>query len=305
MKISIIIPVYNAEKYLKRCVESVIKSLGKVKGEVLLINNNSSDNSLKITKSLASSYKNTVRVLRCNKPGASSSRNLGAKKAKGEFIWFVDADDRIAPDAIKELLAKSKTADLVMMGAQRISRNNTSYLSAINPTEKDYKSCFVRYGMGPWQVLIRRKWWLSHNFQFKEGIIHEDMELMSALILYTNSFVSVDKPLYYYYENPDSVLHQSAFNSHIFDIFPALEGLYLRFEEADATEEYHAELEWFFIWNLLIDSAKDFDKFKEGKPGFKRSREMLKQYFPHWRKNSFLQQKPLKLRIRVRINYYK
>ena len=72
-----------------------------------------------------------------------------------------------------------------------------------------------------------------------------------------------------------------------------------------ALEKYHDELEWFFIWNLLIDSAADFSKFAEGKEGFKFSREMLKKYFPNWRKNRFLREKPLKLRIRVRLNYYK
>ena len=84
-----------------------------------------------------------------------------------------------------------------------------------------------------------------------------------------------------------------------------LKSFYKKFEEAGAETLYHDELEWFFIWNLLIDSAKDFGKFAEGKPGFKRSREMLKKYFPGWRRNKFLRQKPLKLQLLVRLNYYK
>ena len=111
--------------------------------------------------------------------------------------------------------------------------------------------------------------------------------------------------MYIYYQNPDSVLHKKDFNPHIFDIFPALEGLYQRFVKAKAEDKYHDELEWFFIWNLLIDSAKDFGQFPEGKSGFKRSREMLKKYFPKWRNNRFLRQKPIKLQIRVRLNYKK
>ena len=136
-------------------------------------------------------------------------------------------------------------------------------------------------------------------------MIHEDMEMISALILYTDKYASFNEPLYYYYQNDESVLHKSKWDKHAFDIFPALDGLYQRFENVGMAEKYHDELEWFFIWNLLIDSAKDFGKFPEGKPGFARSREMLKKYFPAWRKNRFLKVKPLKLRIRVRINYYK
>ena len=128
---------------------------------------------------------------------------------------------------------------------------------------------------------------------------------MSSLILYTDNYSYVNKPLYFYSQNNNSILHRIAFNPNIFDIFTALESLYGRFKDAGAEKQYHDELEWFFIWNLLIDSAKDFEQFPEGKIGFQRSREMLRKYFPKWRKNRFLRKKPLRLRIRVLINYNK
>ena len=307
--VSIIIPVYNAAKYLERCVDSVLGAMRKVKGEIILIDNNSTDDSPKIMQKYQEECPGVIRVLHCNTPGASAVRNLGAKEARWQYIWFVDADDYVADKAIEKLIeaTEESKADLVMMGARRITRNGADgvYLSAVKAEDENYKSRFVRYGMGPWQVLIRRAWWLKHNFRFVEGIIHEDMEMMSALILYTDNFASVDEPLYFYCDTPESVLHKAKFNPHIFDIFPALERLYGRFEEAGAAQQYHDELEWFFIWTLLIDSAKDFGKFPEGKSGFGRSRAMLKKYFPKWRKNRFLKQKSLKLRARVALNYHK
>ncbi|MBQ3296969.1 glycosyltransferase family 2 protein [Candidatus Saccharibacteria bacterium] len=308
MEISIIIPVYNAEKYLDRCLESVLGALDGTKREVLLIDNNSSDDSPEILNRYQEKYPKTIRVLQCHTPGAAAVRNFGASRAKGEYIWFIDADDYIDEEAVTKLLeaARREKADLVMMGAKRLMRDgSTSYLSAVEAGRPDTKSRFIRYGMGPWQILIRRKWWNEQGFAFREGMIHEDMELISALILRTDRFASIDEPLYFYCENPESVLHKSKFDPHIFDIFPALEGLYGRFEEAGVAQKYHDELEWFFIWNLLIDSAKDFGVFPEGKPGFARSREMLAQYFPAWRKNRFLREKPLKLRVRVRLNFMK
>ena len=306
-QISIIIPVYNSEKYLKRCLDSVIQALGRISGEILAIDNNSTDDSLAVLKDYAKKFP-IISILHCPTQGAAAVRNLGAKKANGEYIWFVDADDTIDKTAVSKLLKKAKEtkADMVMLGMKRIYQNGeTNYLSAVDPSTPDYKSRFVRYGLGPVQVLIKRKWWTQNGFNFKEGIIQEDMELMSALILYTDNLAFVDEPLYFYYQNSESVLHKNTFNPNIFDIFPALTGLYERFKVADADKTYHDELEWFFIWNLLIDSAKDFGQFPEGKPGFARSREMLKKYFPNWRKNRFLRQKPLKLQIRVRLNYYK
>lgn len=306
--ISIIIPVYNVERYLEKCLDSVFESLDGVSGEVLVINNNSTDSSLSILKKYAKKYPKVITLLNNPVQGLSETRNYGTTMAKGKYIWFVDSDDSIAQDAVKLLTQKAEKtgADLVMMGAERVYPDgHKDYLSPVSPDEVGYKSRFVRYGMGAWQVLIRREWWNKHHFAFFEGHIHEDMELMSSLILYTDKYSCIDKPLYFYSQNDNSILHKTKYNPNIFDIFPALESLYNRFKTAGAEQRYHDELEWFFIWNLLIDSAKDFGQFPEGQPGFQRSREMLKKYFPEWRKNRFLREKPLKLQIRVSLNYKK
>ena len=318
-KLSIIIPVFNAEKYLNRCVNSVLNAI-KVANhsaestkssddfEILVVDNNSTDNSLSVLTEFAKEHPGVISVLQCHTPGAAAARNYGTKRAKGEYIWYIDADDQIDKSSIELLLDKAQEtdADLVMMGAERIYPDGRkNILLPVSSAEYKYKSRFVRYGMGPWQVIIRRKWWNKYGFKFKEGFIHEDMELMSALILYTDKLASVDKPLYFYYQNDNSVLHKKEFDPHIFDIFPVLESLYQRFVDVGAEKEYHDELEWFFIWNLLIDSANDFRRFPEGKSGFAHSREMLKKYFPGWRKNRFLRQKPLKLQILTKSNYYR
>ena len=308
IQISIIIPVYNAEKYLDRCVKSVIKALEKIHGEILLVDNGSKDGSVDLIQKYRKKYPGVVRALQCLEPGAGTARNYGVTEARGNYIWFVDADDEISEDAVTKLLqaAELKKADLVMLGMKRIYQNGHSdYLSAVRPDEDNYKSRFVRYGLGPVQAMAKRSWWNQYGFKFKEGVIQEDMEMMSALILFTDKYAAVDEPIYYYYQNDDSVLHKTTWDPHTFDIFPALEGLYQRFVDAGAEKTYHDELEWFFIWNLLIDAAKDFAKFEEGKPGFERSRQMLKKYFPKWRKNRFLKQKSLKLRMRVKLNYKK
>ena len=310
MNLSIIIPVFNAEKYLKRCLDSVFVAATfapKVKTEVILVDNNSKDDSLKIAHNFAKKSPLKIRVLQCLTPGASAVRNYGAREAKGKYIWFIDADDTITKDSIALLVAEAekKNADLTMLGAKRIySDKHTDYLSAIDPKDPEWKSRFVRYGAGPWQFLILRGWWVKNQFAFREGIIHEDMEMISSWVLFIDKFAAVDKPLYYYYQNNDSVLHKEKWDPHYLDIFEALEGLHHRFFEKNALEKYRDEIEWFFIWNLLIDSAKDFSKFKEGKIGFKKSREMLSKYYPNWQKNKFLKAKPLRLRLKVRLNYY-
>lgn len=308
MEISIIIPVYNAEEYLGECLDSVIRAMKGVKGEILIVmDNGSTDGSFEIAQKYQKKHLKFMRILRSNIRGANSARNLGVAKARGEYLWFIDADDYIASDAVKKLLKKAgeADADLVMMGAKKVYPDGfTLDLKAIDAERPDFKSRFVRYGMGPWQVLIRRKWWLRYSFSFREGMIHEDMELMSALILYTDKFASIDTTLYFYRQTQNSVLHRRFWSEDAYDIFPALKGLYERFRAFGAEKQYHDELEWFFIWNLLIDSAKDFAQFSEGKPGFARSRKILKEYFPNWRKNRFFREKPLRMRVKILMNYY-
>ena len=308
MQVSVIIPIHNVAAYLPRCLDSILNQTFPLTNlEILLIDNNSTDNSPEVIKQYHQKYPSLIYAYTCTTKGASAARNLGAKHAKGKYLWFIDSDDYIASTAISDLFtAAEKTgADLTTFKTKRIYRNGRhSYLPALDPTAPDFKSRFVRYGFGPWHFLIRRAFWQKHNITFKEGIIHEDMELMSSLILHTDKIASVDKILYYYLENPNSVLHQNTWNPHALDIFPALISLYQKFTDADATQKYHDELEYFFIWNLLLDAANDFSKFKEGRANFSKIRQTMHKYFPHWRKNRFLHQKSLLLRLRCRLNYY-
>ena len=311
MLVSIIIPVHNAQDFLPRCLDSLLGQtfLGNhyKDYEILLIENNSTDESLEIILKYLAEYPDIIRYYRCNEKGAAAARNFGVERAKGDYFWFVDADDYVDSTAVSKLYetAKKTKADLTMLGAKRIFKNGrTQYLQAIDAHEKNYKNRFIRYGSGPWQFLFRRDWWIENGFAFKSGIIHEDMELMSSLILYTDNLGTVDEPLYFYLENDNSVLHKSTWTGEYFDIFPALEGLYKRFEEKGALKKYHDDLEYFFIWNLLLDSASDFKKFKEGRPGFKKTREMFKQYFPNWRRNKYLKEKPFCFRLRRRLSYH-
>lgn len=309
MDISIIIPIFNAEKYIERCVESVLKALKNYKGssEILLIDNNSNDGSLKAAEELARKHPKIIRVYKCITPGAGAARNFAVPKAKGEYFWFIDVDDTVSEDSVTKLMAEAKKtdADFVMVGLEKVFPDGHSdHIPAFSPEQADFKSRFIRSELGPVQVLIRRKWYVKCGFKFIEGVIHEDMDMMPALILYTDKFSAVDEPLYFYYQNPDSVLHKLEWSPHYFDIFPTLEGLYQRFDEMDAVQKYHAELEWFFIWNLLMDSAEYYKKFPEGREGLKRSREMLKKYFPHWRRNKFLKNCNFKTKLKIILNYY-
>ena len=114
-RISIVVPVFNAEKYLGECLDSILKALTGVEGEILAVDNDSSDDSLAILKKYADKHPETIKVLQCHTWGAAAVKNYGVSKARGEYIWFIDADDYIAEDAIFKLLKKADDTEVIWL----------------------------------------------------------------------------------------------------------------------------------------------------------------------------------------------
>ncbi len=315
MEISVIIPVYNTEKYLKSCLKNLLNQDKIFPGEILLIDNGSKDGSVELCHELAEKYK-FIRVLKCKTPGAAAVRNLGLKEAKGKYVWFVDSDDYIRPKAINQLLTRFKEtdADGIILAMDKVNEKEETLnqpLSAIKTTldnpsikKRDWMSKFIRYGLGPVQVPAKREFLIKNKLFFDEGMIHEDMAIMSSYILYTDKFASIEEPLYFYRQRTGSVLHPATWSDRDLDIFKALELLSARFEERGKYETWKAELEYFYIWNLLDDAAREFHKFPEGKQYFPKIRETLKSRFPNWRKNPYFKETPLMVQINCRLAYH-
>lgn len=297
-KLSIVIPVYNVKEYLAECLDSILAQ-DFDDYELILVDNGSTDGSDGICQEYAEKYPEIVKVDRCEKWGAAAVRNYGARLARGEYLWFIDSDDYIEKGAMWKLVetAEATGADAVVMAVRRVYEDgHEDILTAVDTTKAGWRDRYVMYGLAPYQNLYRRDFWMKY-FEFPEGMIHEDMAIISTAVLYTDKIAFVEEPLYNYRQRAGSVLHQSGWNPHSLDIFKALGILYGKFKAAGKLEEYRDALEYFFIWNLLIDSAKDFYGHPEGKAGQEQSRAMLKKFFPKWRKNRFFRRKPLKFRL--------
>ena len=145
--LSIIIPLFNKVDSVKRCIASILEQ-DYQNYELIIIDDGSTDGSADLVKEAFSDAR--IKLIHTINGGVSSARNKGIERSGGRYVMFIDADDYIAPDAIPELLAKTQGSDLIMMGAERISRSGKkSYLSAVDSKERDYKSRFICYGMGP------------------------------------------------------------------------------------------------------------------------------------------------------------
>lgn len=224
-KVSVIVPVYNSEKYLSKTIESIInQEYSKI--ELILVNDGSKDNSAGI----CNDYKNKdprVVVIHQNNKGVSSARNAGLDKAIGEYIGFVDADDYIKPNMYKDmiLMMKKYDAHMVMGGYERVNAA-TGDRATIQPPregigEKDivdkviYQMAFwnckkkdkylpTLYG-STWPNLYRSDIIKENNIKFNESIaLGEDMLFNLQYLLNVQRIVFINKPLYEYFMYPVS-----------------------------------------------------------------------------------------------------
>ena len=121
MKLSIIVPMYNVEKYIQRCLSSIINNKGFLENcELIVVNDGTKDNSESIARKIIEGLPNTQIIVQENQ-GLSAARNIGLSRATGEYVWFIDSDDWIEHDAIKSLMNEiDKEYDVIQFGYNNV-----------------------------------------------------------------------------------------------------------------------------------------------------------------------------------------
>lgn len=226
--VSIIVPVYNINKYLPACVRSLLAQTCR-DIEILLVNDGSTDGSDKLCNSLAASDPR-IRAIHKENGGLSDARNFGIDRAKGDWLLFVDGDDYLAPDAVQRLLALAEPdVDFVQFLYQETGDTNwlPDPMQPANPiTCTTVRQFFDRlYDMGGVAASACTKLWNRRVFQdirFRKGILHEDEELMTRVLPGCKKIVYTDLLLYGYVIRGGSIVH-SAFRPKYMDIFPIME----------------------------------------------------------------------------------
>lgn len=218
MKVSVIIPVKNSEKYLNKCAESLMnQTLGDI--EFIFIDNNSSDKSYDILRSLKKKD-SRIKIIRNNLNGVSGSRNAGLKIANGEYIGFVDSDDYIDKNMFKFMVdsAEKNNSDLVICNIERIFDNNKIVYDRFLPEDADIsdlegkvKIDFLENQKNGYACnkLYRRKIINENNIVFDEtSSIREDLLFNLYYLDYVKSVSYVDKYLYYYINRKGSGINR-------------------------------------------------------------------------------------------------
>ena len=287
-KVSVIVPIYNVEKYLEKCINSLLsQTLEDI--QIILVNDGSKDNSGNIAKEYEKNNKDRVIYVEKANGGLSDARNYGLKYATGDFIAFLDSDDYIEKNAYEEMYNKAieENADYVECDFIWEFPNKIRVDKQYPYKNKKEMLSFVR--VVAWNKLIKRQLITDNNLEFPKGLRYEDVEFTYKLIPFINKFAYVDKPFIHYVQREGSIANVQ--NERTAEIFTVLDNVIEFYKKNNIYEKYRDELEYNYARYLLCSSLKRMCKIKDKTIREKlltESWERLNLNFPNWKENVIL-----------------
>lgn len=263
--VSIVVPVYNAEKSIRRCIESILNQ-SCIDFELLVVDDGSRDRSGSICDEYAARDRR-VRVFHKENGGVSAARNLALREAKGKYLQFLDSDDWITPDATRLLLrsAEENDADLVISDFYRVVGERVSTKGDIEEdhvlTQEEYAAHMMEnpadfyYGV-LWNKLYRRSIVEEHCLRMDEEISWcEDFLFNLEYIRYAKRFYALNVPLYYYVKTKGSLASQISISKTVRMKLTMFEYYNRLYQEIFDEEEY--EKHRLKVYRFLLDAAGD------------------------------------------------
>ena len=292
--VSIIIPVYNVEKYLRTCLDSLVsQTLENI--EIICVNDASPDNSLAILREYEERDKRIIVIDLKKNLRQGGARNRGIKIARAKYIAFVDSDDWVANNMYELLYNKiiSASADLVHCDYYRYS---TEILKADRQFEKNTwlkhremaNKDFIMVSEFPVTALYNRNLFVTNDLYFPEHTFYEDTAITYLLYLLANKVEHIDEPLYYYRIHSSSTTHRKGNDNY----FQCANTVLIFLENAKRLgfyEKYEQEMEFVYIryayWSVIWGALTLFSSIRKDK--IKQAKTEIKKEFPYYRKNVY------------------
>ncbi len=304
--ISIIIPCYNVEEYIDRCLESVVaQTIGLDMLEIIVINDASTDNTLEKLYQWERRFPENIMVITYEKNlRQGGARNIGLEYASGQYIGFVDADDWIEKDMFELLYEKMCTLKYDAVICKYIRETYPGQYSLPKDNRHDVEYTFVpRDGLyyGPvtecgncgslgwlWTGLYKRSLITEHAIRFPEKLAYEDNFFCALLNLYIGSLYILDKVMYHYFINLASTV-TSKDAPHQLDRLTTELMLIDAFKERGAFEPWHDEIERDFLERFYLNTWYIvFTRFSYIPDIFSGMKKSIMQLFPDYKKNPYL-----------------
>lgn len=228
IKYSFIVPVYNTEKYLKKCLDSLVNQTYK-DFEIIVVNDGSTDKSSSIISKYQKKYKNIIVIDKENE-GLSMARNRGVQKSSGKYIIFVDSDDYVSNKLLEEVDKKIDDSDILRF---QIATEDEEYIKINEYHEEGFESMCgydafkylssYHFVEPAWCYVIRKNYYIENKFSFKKGVYHEDFGLIPYVIYKARKVKSIDFIGYYYIQRNGSIMNNNDYKKTVKKAFDMLE----------------------------------------------------------------------------------
>ena len=298
MKISVIIPVYNGEKYIEKCLDSLVNQSFALKDiEVIIINDGSTDNSEKIIKKF--SKKLNIVYLSQDNHGQSYTRNKGLTLAHGQYITFIDCDDFIDSNMLEKLYIEMEKGDYDIVTCSLAKVKGKEIKPIIERLNDDDIRNFILTKVGPCNMLIKMTFLIDNNFKFPEHLHkYEDIAVIPILGLKENVLIkTIDECLYYYYDNSNSVMNTTSYTSSFDDIFISMD-MFLKNAQREVNyKKYAEEIEYLFIRHLIMSAGLRYARFMDPDHKINDINNYMMKNFPNWQKNKYLKAASIKYKL--------
>lgn len=285
--ISIIVPIYNAERYLNRCIKSLINQT-KENLEFILVNDGSTDSSEEIIKS----YKDKrIKYFKNKNQGIGKTRNFGMQKATGKYIMFLDSDDYLSTNACDELFSKAEkdNLDLVINNFYRVEEETEKKVEVIipefkNTTLKDNKRLLLDVNLAPWNKLYKRELLKKNKIQFVEDLKYEDAPFVVEAMDKAKKIGYIKKFLNYYviHKNSETTVR----DEKIFDIIEIVDKMRKYFSKRKEFTETVDKLSVRILTNYTIQQRVQQDK-EVGMQFIDRAFQYMKANIPDYKDNKY------------------
>lgn len=285
--VSIIVPIYNAENYLDKCIESLLNQTKK-EIEIILINDGSTDNSEKIIKS----YKDKrIKYFKNENQGIGKTRNFGIEKATGKYIMFVDSDDYIDKNMAKLMFDKafSNSLDMVVCDYYKVINNENieEKLPSFKPTTlKNSPNLLCDINLSPWNKIYKTSLIKDNNIKFVENLKYEDALFVIEALDIANKIGKVNKCLNYYVIHGNS--ETTVRDKRVYDILKIIDRIRKYFKGKDYIKESLDKLTVRIITNYTIQQRVQKDK-KIGMQFIEEGFKYLKQEVSDYKNNKYYQ----------------
>ena len=287
-KVSIIVPAYNVEDYIQKCLESLVnQTLQDI--EILVVNDGSTDQTKSRIEKFMLAYPEKIKYLEKTNGGLSDARNYGLPSANGKYIGFVDSDDYVEPTMFEEMFNKAEEENSDMVECDFIWEYPNKKRVDTGKIYEGKKEAFVYARVVAWNKLIKRETLEKANIKFPKGLRYEDTEFFYKLLPSLEKISFIKKPLVHYIQRSNSIANTQ--NERVKEIFEIWDNIFKFYKENNLFEEYKNEIEYtysrFLLCSSLLRIVKVGDK-KTRKELEKRTWEELNSNFPNWKKNPIL-----------------